>query len=275
MIRDLEKFCNDFKNLDEVFSRSRRRQKVHVKTYLQALNHMSKLVLSSDGKIKALKNAIAKSFEELSEIQAVEPILQLVSFSPDLTKVFNFNEKNSVAGVTSVENSYIYIDASGLTRKKRLSEEINQARRCKFLGILAHELCHFAIGLMYDNECKPFKKNEVERQNKFDEIVEISANRKNENRYIKNVFEFYPRKQWSAELIVQVSHMMVLYSKTNNDLEKFRQSFNELFQFYEESIIYDMKQKYATMSAKKEVQMLNEFIGAFSRLKCDNSFHKP
>lgn len=127
---------------------------------------------------------IDEAFEILDENEFIQPILQVVAASRDFRIIFDFN-RTSVDAVdfTSHEategifqtvqaaNFHIYIGARDLLKEKT---------KLKTIGTLAHELCHFAMLLTYNNQCNPYQNGDQDVENRFGAItkrcIQLSTN---------------------------------------------------------------------------------------------------
>ncbi|KTC91790.1 MULTISPECIES: ankyrin repeat domain-containing protein [Legionella] len=89
------------------------------------------------------------------------------------------------------------------------------------LGLIMHESSHFTMHQLFKNSAKPYPKNDLELQQKYEKIVEITkdslktmltglADEQDEAAFeiINNVFKVYPQNEWEAELIVRVPEIM-------------------------------------------------------------------
>lgn len=166
--------------------------------YLQALN--SKSMLSHEASAserQAMLALIAAAFEDLNKLKLVQPILKVVSHSADLKIVFDFNRDSvesldptmhrTVAGVTYSDDGYVYLGAKGLIEGKKKDDD--QDSRDQALGVLAHELCHFAMNLLYDNNCNPYRATNASKLNEFNEIISITQAKKISEDTINGVFD--------------------------------------------------------------------------------------
>jgi len=99
-------------------------------------------------------------------------------------------------------------------------------REQEIKGILAHELCHYVMFLVYENKFLPYYRHATEIQNIFDEIVRVidkwsspeSENPDDEcNEIISSVFTAYESKSFNLELIVRAVHMLAEF---DNDAQK-------------------------------------------------------
>jgi hypothetical protein len=185
----------------------------HLK-YLLVLGSKCKLVHSTPEKFQqTFHQDIWRSLLYLNEIALVKPLLKVAACSDDLNLIFDFfrdsvnkidpNKHNGIYGITYSKDSCILIGAKGL---------LDDKNRSKVCGTLAHELCHFALNLMYNNNSKPYAKNDETKTEEFDKIVEVCEAKKLQEETICRVFNCTSRV-WHAELIVRVPHLLAMYNE--------------------------------------------------------------
>lgn len=102
----------------------------------------------------------------LNGIDVIIPILKVIETSKSLMIKFDFENDNvkemdlmsssSTYGACLHETGQIYIAA------KRSDNEI--------IGTLAHELCHYAMNIVFNNACQPFTQSNVTAKKLFEEI---------------------------------------------------------------------------------------------------------
>lgn len=176
---------------------------------------------------------IEEAYEDLNEIIEIEPILKVVACAPEFNIYFDFTrdsvehmdptEDENTKGLCYPTLGDLYIGAKGLISGKT-EEPLRNAKdsakdeetRQEALGVMAHEFCHYAMNLTYNNECKPFCKDDTEKGKTFGEILKISEEKKNQEKYIEYVFN-NPEFQRVAELIVRVPHILALYKNRKQE----------------------------------------------------------
>lgn len=248
----MEKLVMDFPM--EIKSKIRTIHKKHFKEaslkHLQSLNNKSKLSPgASDTDRQSYQSLITKAFDDLNSLESVEPILKVASTGADLQIVFDFNHGSvdnldpskdpNVRGTTYPSEHLIYIGA------KNISEDSG------VLGTLAHELCHYAMELLYHNNCKPYRESEKNRRD-FDGIVSACETNRDWEDLINTVYDVPPDKM-HAELIVRVPHLAAVYMYDESKFSAMRENFRELFNFYGEKVLVDLKREYPLLEARKEL----------------------
>lgn len=211
---------------------------------------------------------IENAFEDLNESIWIEPILKVVSTDSKLKIVFDFDrdsvelmdptKNRNVCGTTYSEDGYIYIGARGLKLTRQRSEA---------LAVLIHEMCHYSMRLLYNNNCKPYKKDDVLKEQEFNTILNQCEAKKDTENVINDVFDCYPEEKQHAELIVRVPHLLALYNDDTGKFLEVSEEFEDLFDFYERNTLMDLKSEYPLMEAKQEIEELNELCGILAKIK--------
>lgn len=211
---------------------------------------------------------ISKAFDDLNRISWIKPILALVSNAEDLKMIFDFDTKSvelmdptshsDTKGRCYYKLGDIYIGARGL-----LNEDDMKVRQ-EVLGVLAHELTHYAMDLLYSNSCKPYYPHENDEKEKFDEIIELCES--SNEAYICSVYD-YPEEHQVAELIVRVPHLLALYMTDTQKVDELKSSFGELFKFFEQKTLTDVKRSLPLVKAKNKIRELNRECMVLSGIK--------
>ena len=190
----------------------------HLKTLYgkTKLNHD----VEREGERKLFKK-IEGAYEELNEIKEIEAILKVVACADVLNVIFDFNRESVVhidpgldrntKGICYYHKGRVFIGAKGL-----LDDEES---RLKALGVMAHEFCHYAMKLIYDNRCNPYCWGDDEQEKRFSAILGLCEGKKDGEDQIRFVF-FYPKNQRSAELIVRVPYLLALHKNSEINLTK-------------------------------------------------------
>lgn len=237
------------------------------------LKHLTKLISKSklahdtpEFERRAILKLISQAFEDLNENLWIEAILKVVGTSESLHFFFDVNRetvehmdptrKPNTEGVSYFETGELFIAAKGL---------LDDETRSTVLGTLAHELCHFAMKLVYDNNCIPYFKHEAPHQ-EFEDIVDICWRKPGVEPYVDCVF-YYKQEFWHDELIVRVPHLLALYKNNPTKLDDVKKSFAKLFMFFETKTLVDLQQAFPKLEAKNLVIQLNELGGVLAQLK--------
>lgn len=213
---------------------------------------------------------ISQVFEELNELKSIVPIMKVVSLSR-LTIVFDLNRDSTEVlaprtskksqGITLFHEGYIYVSAKDAWKDER---------RHITRGVLAHELCHFAMQLLYNNDCQPYYEDELDDDNveikkKFEDTLNECEKNKEYEELIEVVFNDYEKNEWHAELIARVPHLIAFYKGNDDKTCDMEITFAPLFNFYER-VLKRIEEKYPLMESRNEVKKLNEKFGLFQRL---------
>lgn len=207
---------------------------------------------------------IRKVFEELNEIAWIELLLKFVACSAELCFIFDFENESVVeidprkhSGVYGVTypNSCIIIGAKGLLLKNS---------RCKVHGTLAHEICHYAIDMLFTNSCKPYPKDDSNLQKIFETIAKICRLKKSVEGIIKRAFE---SDHVHAELIARVPHLLALYKNQPQKLEEVKEAFKELFEFFEQNVLKKLRLTFPQVELNFIIKEINKVFGVFDKLK--------
>lgn len=244
--------------------------------HLTILNSKSKLSHeTSTSERKECLEMISNAFEDLNSFKWIEPTLKIVSTCPDLSIAFDFNrdsvahmdpmKQRSVSGTTYPGIARILIGASGLKSQKL---------RCAVLGTLIHELTHYAMKMVYDNGCKPYKIGNEFKQQEYEVIVDECEMSKDSENLIKQVFT-YPQHKWEAELIVRVPQLLALYKDDEDSFFEVSGEFSELFDFYEQSVLADFKLAVPLLEARHGLKEVNELCGTLLKLISSEISLKP
>lgn len=237
------------------------------RSHLEVLLSKCRIGYSAD-EIMSLKylKKIADAFSDLNDLEIIEPILKVIS-QADILIVFDF-DRNSVdhldptknkltLGATYFLNGLIYIGA-----KKLLEDD----ERSEVLATMAHELCHYALNMLYNNFCAPYLSDDENTRLKFDSIVDSCKNNVDKAHLMKEVFE-YSLDKIHSELIVCVPQLTVCYKDNEISLLRCRRIFSKLFNFFEEKTLVDLEREYPRMEAMRKVRELNGEFGILSELK--------
>jgi NACHT domain len=217
---------------------------------------------------------IMQALEELNQIEWIKPLLKIAACSNALKFLFDFNREtvdeidprkhDGVYGVTYLKDSYITIGAKSLLDNNR----------SKVHGTFSHEICHFTMQLVYENNYRPYGKNDVARQQKFDCIVELCREKGGIEEIVDRVFD-YDEDKWTAELIVRVPQIIAFYAQDVKKLEEIWKTFKELFQFFEIYVLPDLISGIPLVESKFKVNEINEISGVLSSLVNSKFSLKP
>lgn len=239
----------------------RRNFKDSILQHLQIL--VSKSKFSHDHEASGLEwqtcyELVIQAFADLNSFEVIEPVLKIASTCSKLKFVFDFNHDTvermdpskgrNILGTTFTDDKYIYIGALPLS-------EGGEAY-CRVLGVLAHELCHFAMMVVYKNECKPYRVDDQVKMVEFEDVSQITKTKTYSEDFIQSVYD-YSTSRHHAELIVRVPHLVALYKNDEDKLTEVSKEFHELFTYYKSNNIDDLEAEYPMLQAKNEIRELN------------------
>lgn len=229
--------------------------------HLMRLFSMSRLShYSSDIERPEHNIMIIKAFEDLNKLKWIEPILKVAATSKDLKIVFDFDsdsvecldpkKSKTVEGITYPRDQFVYVGAKGLR---------NDATWNEVLGTLIHELCHFAMEMIYNSNCKPYFDSDTKRQREFSEIVRKCELEKAAEDLVAIVYNpVYSDDVQHAELIVRVPHLIAFYNSNEEKYLEVSEKFQELFDYYAKYVLADLKSQHPKLEARGRIAELNE-----------------
>ena len=236
--------------------------------HLTLLQEKSKLNHdSSESDRRIYQPQIAKAFEELNEINWIEPILKIAASSPNLRIIFDCNHETvehsdptkdkTVLGTTYSDSALILIGALKLT---------DCYGRFEVYGTLAHELTHFVIKVVYNNSFKPYLDCEKIKIKRFAKILVLCKIRQHFEDIIRRVF-ISPIDIQHAELIVRVPHILAVYKNHPEKLTEMFQTYSELFKYFEDIVLVDIEKKSIHLEVKTMIDKINDTTGILRDIK--------
>jgi len=144
------------------------------------------------------------------------------------------------------------------------------AREQKIKGVLAHELCHYVMDMVYENQHLPYFKGDKRTEGIFKKIVadidkwSITNNREPDdkcNGIISKVYRLYPSKEVVSELIVRVVNILAHFDDDPENSNRLRGIYENLFKFWYNHVVPDLK---TYCEKNQEVIRLN---GVFEHLQ--------
>jgi len=152
----------------------------------------------------------------------------------------------------------------------KLSDEKREQR---IKGVLAHELCHYIMRLVYENQEEPYYKDRQDIKEMFEQIVKAidkcsedgSACPNDEcNGIISTVFTLYSEKEFGLELIVRVVQILTEYADDNNKSKYLQDKYQILFNFWYNQVVPELQ---IYLQKHNEVFKLNDKVGLLSSFK--------
>jgi len=160
------------------------------------------------------------------------------------------------------------------------SYNVNQEQKIK--GAIAHELCHYILRLIYENQEKPFRICDTVNLNIFEEIVltykrllfnDIQDKVDDEcDGIITAVYKRYKNEDQVAELIVRVPQILAQFAHDIEKCTSIEIKFNLLFDFYEKFVVPELKK--FNLRKLEDIKKLNKNVGvlqSIDQILCDFS----
>ena len=212
---------------------------------------------------------IQNLYEQLNAIVDISPILKVLEHTNSLSITFDFNNRavanidftqvDRTLGVCYFISGRIYVGAA------RPANEV--------LGTLIHELTHYAMQIIFDNQSQPFDASDRPTRQRYTEIL-MECNKQDKNHsLIKNVFQNYEANVWNQELIVVVPQLIAL-----GELDNLLTNYPKLYEFYIHNVL--PKARLLTndpldFQNRREIQNLNDRLGVFEAIqKSQPKLHK-
>jgi len=190
-----------------------------------------------EGKMKLIQNA----FRVLNKEQNIKILLQIVAASKKFHIVFDFY-RDSTYRIDPTTSAYttgiFYFTGRILIGAKQL---LDPATEHEALGTLAHELCHCAMNILYENKTNPYPQNDRKAVEIFEKISQNCKDKMDVEKLIKDVYENYPKSHQHAELIVRPAHIMAHFMNQPKILQEKRDIFIEIFDYFENFVVPAMK----------------------------------
>lgn len=198
-------------------------------------SYLTKIILNSFVGTRDEENQkrlihIVNAIKFLNELKEMQPLLELVSKVEKFEFFFDFNRDTSDPTLDFYFNEKLF--KTGLIYVAAKSFLIPD-RKFEAFGVLAHEICHYAMYLAFENNAKPYVEEDSSVfQEVFEQCLKNSAIENN----VKKVFD-YDVLQQHAELIVRVPQILVNYFHNKNYVSVFKQGFSKLFDFFENIVL--------------------------------------
>lgn len=202
--------------------------------------------LNNKTSLNHYKTFTRNAFDYLFGFNLIAIILKIVAAAQDFKIIFDFardsvefldpNSDEYTKGVFHF-NDRIYIAAKDI---------LNPENFYKITSVMAHEFCHYAMYLVYQNKAKPYLKNDKNAEKKFQAIYEECRENRHKNGIIENVFCYPDKDVHHAELIVCVVHIIAL-KRSENVLT---QNFKSLHDFYRVKCMPQMEKELSKIKKK-------------------------
>ena len=212
---------------------------------------------------------VQEFYGDLDKIPEIQPLLQVVANAENFRIVFDFNS-DSTCGLNPTEfnesvrgETFYYSGVINIGAKRDKTD---------VLGTLAHELAHYAMQLIYENDAQPyFQDDQNQTEKKYDEILKNYIEMKNHDPLIDIAIKYIKPVTRIIELIVRVPHLIALYS-SKPELTELRCRYKELFDFYETNVLPDLRNEFPLMIPKRKIQELNKLLAVHKEYEEASNF---
>jgi len=155
----------------------------------------------------------------------------------------------------------------------KTSDGHNQEQIIK--GVIAHEMCHYVMKLIYQNNENPYYEGDEINLTEFDAIV-TECNRWKEGEQetdqddecdgiISSVFKLYPAIDFHAELIVRPINIYAQFSNNIDKIKTIEDKHSRLFYFYEFIVVPEIVK--FNLKHRKNVQKVNYNAGVLDEIR--------
>jgi len=224
-------------------------QGIHL-NLIQSWNEKHLMILTSNSFVghdvsdvnKKLKY-VKEAFKFLDQSHPlISLILKIVAASRDFKIIFDFNRFsiNHLDPVSSQHTKGIFYTTRHIYIAAK--QILDSQTKLQAYGTIAHELCHFALLLVYGNNCKPYHEADDTKRLKFSAIACLCFMKSHQDELIEYVFKCYKSEQQHAELAVRVPQIIVEYSSDEEKLANRRENFPELFEFIQNEVFDDIEE---------------------------------
>lgn len=178
------------------------------------------------------RKLILNAYQKLNSDSRLKIILQIVAASKIFHIFFDFHRDSTyrIDPTTSPGTQAIFYSSGRIIigAKQLLKEDTEN----ETFGSLIHELMHYAMLIVYENQSDPYTSNDQEANAEFTRISELCKQIMNEEPIIRSVFKDYPLEHQPSELIVRPPHLIAFYIYEPDILQDVIATFNELFHHY-------------------------------------------
>ncbi|XP_070499018.1 uncharacterized protein [Chironomus tepperi] len=235
---------------------------------IRSLIHNSRISKEQEDEYR---NKIMTWFEDI--YQVAPEMITVAGTCKYLRIIFDFEcssvENMSLSSANALGSSYsgrkwIFIGSKLSDRQRELQVK----------GVLAHELCHYVMYLVYENHENPYYKHMLSDMDKYDNVVksidiwsssDVQDRNDECNGIISSVFIDYDSKDHHAELIVRAVQMLMEFSDVT--MIKLQVKYIKLFGYWTVFVVPEF-QKYCDENRVK-VRQVNENFELISTIKHD------
>ncbi|XP_063242235.1 uncharacterized protein LOC134542151 [Bacillus rossius redtenbacheri] len=227
--------------------------------------------------LENFENEVKGFYCELNRIPEISVALQVLQYADNIEIAFDFDREDvshldprhttTTKGTTEFKSRRLYV---GFKRETPLQES-------ERLGTLAHELAHLTMQIIYQNDCNPYGKYDLDEQRRFAELV---CNVKKHcdrspgvDDIIKRVFIDYTNPDdWPAELIVRIPHVLAKYG-TDEGMDIIQKHTPLLYCFYKNHVMHnctEFTRSSFLIKPRNMIMLLNQHLGVVNEFQRAN-----
>jgi len=237
---------------DEIWSEFTKSEKIKLRNinlkYLKDIpeKHINVLMFNTslshdEADEEGKRELIHRAYRALNNDSRLKIILKIVAATKMFHIIFDFY-RDSTYRIDPTTGPWtqgiFYFSGRIIIGAKQL---LNPQTEHETFGVLIHELCHYAMLAVYDNQSDPYTANNQQAKEEFARISQICKDLMEEEPVIQSVFDDYPEDHQPSELIVRPPHLIALYSQAPKILQEVIATFNELFHHFINVIIPEME----------------------------------
>ncbi|XP_070504897.1 reticulocyte-binding protein homolog 1-like [Chironomus tepperi] len=185
------------------------------------------------------------------------------------TTTFNMDlQGRDSLGTTYPVSKWIFIGAKS-------SKLFNRKQEIK--GVISHEICHYVMRLVYQNNDSPFIKADQERLKEFEDIVEeynkwkVKNDEESQgddddcNGIISTVYKLYAPEDYVAELIVRGPHIQAEFDNDKPKELHLENLYKNLFEYWNKRVMPDLEN--FNLEKREKIKQLNKNFGLLKEIK--------
>lgn len=200
---------------------------------------------------------ISELYETLDDIPECQPLLKIAASCDNLKIFFDFNREDiKELEPTTVFNNDKFLVRGRTYRELEVIEIAAFREQNELLGTLAQEFAHLALLKTYKNNFLPFMLGDHNQKSKYAKVIERCREIKNKNKVIESVFN-YEDSKIEAELIVRAPQLLAMHEKSSDEIQQFREVYENLFSFYD-SVVKEIEKEVVLNELKKKIQEVNK-----------------
>ncbi|XP_070497113.1 uncharacterized protein [Chironomus tepperi] len=219
---------------------------------------------------------IKKWYEDIYKIEYGPELLAVAASCDQLMIIFDFEsysvENASLEGPNSFGSTYPI--SKWIFMGAKLSDK---ARDQEIKGVLAHELCHYVMRLVYENDENPYYKHMIEVKKLFEAIsIKIDQWSADDSvcpddecfGIISTVYQCYSEEEFHLELIVRVVQSYAQFDNDGEKLKHLEEKYKELFEFFRIHVLPDLR--VFNLKNREDVRKSNRIFEVLSDIKSKN-----